>query len=172
MLVITPVTGITLSPTADAYVRDGSSAATNFGTATSLNVKLNTSGFNRDSYLKFDLSSASSITSAKLQFFATSSEGTAITVAAFPVSNTTWTETGITWNNKPALGATQIGSAVVNGTPLVMYQIDVTSYAKSEKMAGRNVITLGLHGPASTSTLCTLNSREAASNGPSLVIAP
>jgi photosystem II stability/assembly factor-like uncharacterized protein len=172
VLVITPVTGITLSPTADAYVRDGSSAATNFGTATSLNVKLNTSGFNRDSYLKFDLSSASSITSAKLQFFATSSEGTAITVAAFPVSNTTWTETGITWNNKPALGATQIGSVVVNGTPLVMYQIDVTSYAKSEKMAGRNVITLGLHGPASTSTLCTLNSREAASNGPSLVITP
>jgi endoglucanase len=170
LLVITPASGITLPPTADAYVRDGTSAATNFGTATMLNVKLNTSGFNRDSYLKFDLSSASSISNATLKFFATSSEGTAITIAAFPVSNTSWTETGITWNNKPALGATQIGSVVVNGTPLVAYQIDVTSYAKSEKAAGRNVITLGLHSPTSTSTLATLNSREAASNGPSLIV--
>ena len=48
----------------------------------------------------------------------------------------------------------------------------MTSYAKSEKMAGRNVITLGLHGPASTSTLATLNSREAASSGPSLLVTP
>ena len=88
------------------------------------------------------------------------------------MTDSSWSETGIIWNNKPALGATQIGSVVVNGTPLVSYQIDVTSYAKSEKMAGRNVITLGLHAPTTTTTLATLNSREATSSGPSLLVAP
>src|SRR5439155_1638968 len=46
------------TPLADAYVRDGSSAALNFGTATDLSTKWDTavnSGNNRDAYLKFDL---------------------------------------------------------------------------------------------------------------------
>src|SRR5689334_18838137 len=47
---------------ADSYVRDGSSASGNFGTATTILVKNSgstNSGFNRWIYLKFDLSAVS-----------------------------------------------------------------------------------------------------------------
>src|SRR5438270_5598869 len=59
----------TLTPLADAYVRDGSYASTNYGSSTALYVKTDTTGFNRDSYLKFDLSSVSSIGSATLRLY-------------------------------------------------------------------------------------------------------
>src|SRR6185295_1128249 len=58
---------------ADSYVRDGSSASGNFGTATTLLVKNSgstNSGFNRWIYLRFDLSSVSgSVSTAKLRLF-------------------------------------------------------------------------------------------------------
>jgi CHRD domain len=158
------------NPIADAHVRDGSSAGTNFGTAQALELKTSTSGFNRDGYLKFALTGASNITSAKLRFFATSSQGTAIPIAAFPVSDTSWSETAITWNNRPARGATQLGSVTVNGAALARYEIDVTSYLRSEKALGHSLVTIGLHATSSTTTLATMNSREAAGNRPELVI--
>ena len=43
-------------PIADAYVRDGSSANTNFGSTADLEVKNRNAGFTRRSYIKFDLS--------------------------------------------------------------------------------------------------------------------
>ena len=47
------------NPTADAYVRDGTSANTNFGSTTDLEVKKGGTGFNRESYIKFDLTGLS-----------------------------------------------------------------------------------------------------------------
>src|SRR3982750_1722841 len=86
---------------ADSYVRDGSSASANFGTATSFLVKNSgtaDSGFNRWIYLRFDLSSISgTVSSAKLRLFGkvdnTASESHS--TALYSVSTTTWTETGI-----------------------------------------------------------------------------
>src|SRR5262249_43105065 len=57
---------INLSPGADAYVRDGTSAGTNFGTTSDLQVKNGGSGFNRITFLKFDISSVSSVNTATL----------------------------------------------------------------------------------------------------------
>jgi hypothetical protein len=45
------VSAVVLNPTADSHVRDGSSANTNFGTATVLEVRT-ASGQNRDAYFK------------------------------------------------------------------------------------------------------------------------
>ena len=49
-----------LNPTADPYVQDGSTDDNkNFGTATTLQVKdSTTTGYNRQSYLKFNISSS------------------------------------------------------------------------------------------------------------------
>src|SRR6266542_1129289 len=47
--------GNTIAPVADAYVRDGTSASTNFGTDPTLAVKTSSSGFNRVSYLRFSM---------------------------------------------------------------------------------------------------------------------
>ena len=59
----------TLNATADSYVQDGSAAGTNFGSATNLVVKNGPTGFNRYSYLKFDLSNVSTINTVQLQLY-------------------------------------------------------------------------------------------------------
>jgi hypothetical protein len=123
----------TMEPVADAYVNDGGSANSNFRTATNLAVKNDggtNTGFNRIAYLKFDVHALTNAQSARLILTPNKVDGTA-TLAYELVTNDSWTETGITWNNRPA------GSGVIVtnltgytvGTPVV---VDVTSVAVSQ----------------------------------------
>jgi PKD repeat protein len=170
-----------LTPTADAYVRGGSANANqNFGSATTLTVQQNnSSGSNRWTYVKFDLSSVPSVTSAKLRLFGALSATTSVTVqtAAFSVSNTTWIESGtggITWNNKPASGSTALATVTMvnNSTTQRWYEWDVTAYLQQEKAAGRNVVTLALKNLANSSPFDRFNSKEATSNRPEVFVVP
>jgi parallel beta-helix repeat protein len=158
---------VVLNPTADSHVRDGSSANTNFGTAAVLEVRT-ASGQNRDAYLKFDLTGMSGITDVKLRINAALSGNGSVATSAYSVPTTTWTETGITWNNRPALGS-QLSTATVSGTSNAWYELDVTAYVQSEVAAGRPVISLGLHA-ASSNRIVNVKSRESATNKPELVV--
>ena len=168
-----------LTPTADAYVQDGSSAGTNFGTVTPLKLQTGStanSGLNNDAYFKFDMSGVEQrITSAKLRVYAALSVAGSVSTSAYSVANTSWIESGasnIIWNNKPALSATAItgATATINTTTYATYDIDVTSYVKGEKSADRDVVSLALHNPAASSVNIILNSREAAANKPQLIV--
>ncbi|MEN3327397.1 MAG: hypothetical protein V7638_2204 [Acidobacteriota bacterium] len=166
-----PATTLNLTPAADAHVRDGSSANTNFGTATTIEVQSSgTTGENRDAYFKFDLSSVGDINNGKLRIFASTSAAGSLTTSVYPVSNTTWTEAAINWNNRPALGTPALSSVTINGTTFQTYELDVTGYLISEKLAGRNTITLALHNPSNSTIFVKVNSKEAASNKPQLAI--
>jgi hypothetical protein len=163
---------VALTTIADAYVRDGSYAAMNFGTEKTLYAKLNaTSGYNRDSYFKFNLASmASGVYSARLRFFASLSAAGTLGTSAYGVADTTWTETGLTWNNRPALGG-RLGDAAVTDTTYAWYEIDVTGYVRSELAAGRTTIGLALHNLTTTpSPVVQINSRESAANWPQLIV--
>jgi PKD repeat protein len=167
----------TLAPTADAYVRGGSSAGTNFGSATTLTVQENSSSSNdRWSYVKIDLTSVPSITNAKLRLFGalSATTGTTVQTAAYAVASTSWTEAGLTWNNKPALGATALATVTMvnSSTTARWYEWDVTAYLQQEKAAGRNVVTLGLKNLATSTPNDVFNSRQATSNHPELLVVP
>jgi N-acetylneuraminic acid mutarotase len=97
-------TNITLSPVADAFVRNGSYAAKNYGGDPYLVVKTATSsGYTRSSYLKFSLSNVSSISSAKLRIYGRNVDNTkTISLSSYGVNNDSWTKVGITFNNAPA----------------------------------------------------------------------
>lgn len=92
----------TFAPVADAYVKS-SSAGSNFGADVTLRV-------DGDpvvrSYLRFDVSipAGTTITGAMLQVY-TSSATASSGIRALAVANTTWSETGITFANAPAVGA-------------------------------------------------------------------
>lgn len=92
---------VTLTATADSYVSSGSTGS-NYGTASVLGVDARPTEI---SYLKFDLGTYAgrTITEATLQLRATSS-GSSGTQNVKLVSDGSWTETGITYDNKPALG--------------------------------------------------------------------
>jgi hypothetical protein len=160
-----------LAPTADAHVKDGASAAANFGTVATMEAQASaTSGENRDAYFKFDLTTSGDISSAKLRVFAALAVAGSVSTSVYPVSNTAWTETALTWNNKPPLGSPVLDTKTVNGTAFAWYEFDVTNYLAGEKRAGRNVVTLALHNPSTSATFIKLNSKEATTNKPELVI--
>lgn len=102
---LTPDT-VNLSPVADSYVYDAAgSVDSNFGTATNFVVKKGGAGFNRESYLRFDVPASSGIlVGAAVKLYALTASTPGIHAVA-KVDDNTWTETGITWNNKPVAGS-------------------------------------------------------------------
>ena len=165
---------LSLNPTADAHVRGGNNATANYGTATSWEVKTSTTTKeNRDAYLKFDLNSlgtVGSLSSVKLRFYGHLSASGSLTTTLYGVSNTTWTETGINWNNKPARGSA-LGTKTLTGTTYGWCELDVTAYVQQELNAGRRIISLAFHDSANTNQNIQANSREASTNKPVLVVA-
>ncbi|NSL88697.1 DNRLRE domain-containing protein [Chitinophaga sp. Mgbs1] len=167
-----------LKPTNDAYVRDGSNAAITHGTTDStwLITKVSPAGqLNnaREAYLAFDLTStAGNVSAVVLKVYGKVDGTTAISVpvAVYPVSNTTWSEKTITWNNKPASGTTQLASTVLTNDSARYYTWDVTSYVQSELAAGRKKISLVLKSLQAHDPRIFLNAKEAGANPPQLSV--
>jgi len=93
-----PTTTMTFSPSADAYARLAR-PSTNYGTNSSLMVSGGTASF--ETYLKFTVNGLPGVVqSAKLRLYVTN--GTIDGPAVYG-TNPTWTETALTWNNRPAI---------------------------------------------------------------------
>ncbi len=133
----------TLYPTADSYVQNTSSTS-NFGTATTLRIQQGATT-KRHGYMKFDLNSLSgtTVTSAKLRLVLNYRSATGATVKAFGCSTDSWTESGITYANMPAIG-TELASVSNCDTVGTRYEWTVTSYINTE-FAGDKTATLILH---------------------------
>jgi hypothetical protein len=167
-----------LSPQQDAYVRDGTNAGTAFGStdAASLVTKVAPSGQlnnNRETYLTFDLSSISgTVTAATLKIFGhtESSSDANVGVGAYAVSNTTWAESSITWNNKPASASAALATATVTDVTGRYYNWNITSYIQSEIAAGHTKVSFVLKNQQTTSGRLLWNSKETGSNAPQLTI--
>jgi hypothetical protein len=175
--VVVNVPDVKLAPTADSYVRDGNSSNNNFGAALTLEVqKASGTGSNRWTYLKFDTSSVGAASSVRLRLFGNLSAvtGTTVRTRVFSVSNTTWSETGIKWNNKPSVGSTALDVETIanNTTAGRWYEWDVTAYVQQQKAAGKHVISLALKNEANSGPQAVFRSRQSAINQPELVLVP
>lgn len=168
----------TLNAQQDAYVRDGSNAGTAFGStdASELVTKVAPSGQtgnNRESYLTFDISSITgTISGVSLKVFGNTqdSRDANIGVGAYSVSTTTWAESTITWNNKPASSSSPLATTTVTDATGRYYTWNVTSYAQSEKTAGHTKISFALKNQATTQGQLIWSSKETGSNPPQLVV--
>ncbi len=165
-------TSVALAPAADTYAQSGAAAGQNFGKSPQLVVKINPPDLTRIAYLKFDLAGAASkITKAVLRVYGGREGGkSSANISVSGAADTTWTETGLTWNNKPALGAKMGATPVTSAQKYYLW--DVTSYLQAQKAAGAASVTLAL-------TMDTLpadgfrsnfNSREAGSSPPQLAL--
>ena len=149
----------TLAPVADALVKS-TSATKNYGTLDAL--RLRNGGTTSDtyvSYLKFAVSGLGGApASAKLRLFAT--DGGPDGGSVFRAGNA-WTETGITWSNRPAVTGGSLASAgtVANGA---WVDFDVTS-----AVTGNGEVTFAVTTTSSNSVYFT--SREGV-NKPQLVL--
>jgi hypothetical protein len=158
--------------TADAYVRAGSNANNNYGNQNQLITQLaSTAGNTFETYVMFDVGQHCTVSSVKLRLFGRLSNNNPLNVpvSAYSVANTAWTETGITWNNKPPEGSLLTTTTIANNTQ-AWYEWDITSYVQSELAAGRHIIAIALKNPSVTSNQAVFNSRQASSNKPAVVV--
>jgi len=164
----------TLTPIADAYVNGGKDANNNFGSEiTLLNQKNSSVNKTFESYLKFDISSFSAnVSSAKLRLNGrlNNTQTPSIPVEVHNSTNTSWLENTITWNNKPAADAAILATININSTTNQYYEWDVTQHIASLRNSGVNTVTLKLVNSNSTNNQVVFNSKEAAANGPQLVV--
>ncbi|HEX3165977.1 MAG TPA: PQQ-dependent sugar dehydrogenase [Chitinophagaceae bacterium] len=164
---------ITLDPIADAYVNGGKNANNNFGPATSLIAQTNSSpNKSFETFLKFDISTISAnVSSATLRVNGrlNNTQTPSIAVEAHNVTNTSWLENSITWNNKPAAQPV-LASVNVNSTTNQYYQWNLTQLIDDLRNTGINSVAIKLINTNSTNNQVIFNSKEAASNRPELVI--
>jgi len=159
---------------ADTYVRAGSSASTSFGAVPEMIVKFSaTPDYQRQGYVKLDVSAVQPSDTVTLRLFGHLSDTRAanVTTQVLSVADTSWPETGLNWNNKPAAG-TAIGSVIVSGTTGQWYNIDLTSYAQAQRALGATQISIALTGgTVDTLPYVTFSSRESGVH-PQLLIGP
>ncbi|GGB78702.1 CBM96 family carbohydrate-binding protein [Dyadobacter sediminis] len=171
---VIPVTSVTLKPVADAYVRDGSYSAANYGYLPELDVKNATgdASVKRSSYIRFQLPQSVKAGSAKLRIYGHNHENSkSVSVHAYGVNNDTWTENGIVKNNAPAASSASLGYVAVNNA-YKYYEIDVTSYVKAQQASGETLVSLMLTDPNNRNIRLVFNSKEAGSYPPELIIQP
>ena len=160
----TPTT-ITVSPAKDAMVKFAA-AGSNFGTQNQLQVS-NQTNFQKQVFLQFNISTSqvpigATVTGATLLVASQSNSSGLVNAKA--VGNTTWSETGITWNNKPSMGVT-LGTGDSSHSAGVDSTWNVTSH-----ITGSGNYTIGLD--TTNSGDINFHSREAtdANNRPLLQI--
>ena len=157
---------------ADAYVRGGQYAATNFGSSPELITKFSTTtAYLRESYLKLDISSVSpgDRVSLRLAGWLSDTRASSVTTHIYHVSSSAWLESGITWNNKPAAVSSPAASLVVSGTATRWYQVDLTNLVQAQRSAGQSTVSIVLKNTADTLPYVGFGSRESV-NKPELVV--
>ena len=135
----------TFTPTADAYVDNSSGQSNkNFGTATTLLVA--NSG-DKKSYLLFNVTGlpAGTISGATLRVFATVADAAGF--AAHSSATTSWTETGIKYNNAPTYSASlgTSGAVTANNWASVGVSAAVTSTGLKTLVIDKNGTSNGTY---------------------------
>jgi hypothetical protein len=143
-------TRVRIYASADSYVEGGGQAGVNFGSAKTMLVKTVSpepvsGAYVRAAYLEFDLSAVAGaeIASASLALNgAVIDASTArMRVDVHSVSGD-WTETGITWTNKPAMGGS-VGDLVMDRTAEYR-EVDVTALVRDSATGTAPTMSVGL----------------------------
>jgi hypothetical protein len=171
-----------LTPTADTWVQGADAFRdTNYGTSPEMQVKrtLNPgAGRGRRGFLRFDTSSITgTILSAKLRIYARLTEESLPPTGMIvqKVIDTTWGETTMTWNNQPLVASpTALAQITVMNATSQYYEFDLTGFIQQERAEGRPIVSFRLINQSPTGisgvSYTVVNSREAASSHPQLVI--
>ena len=159
----------TLAPVADTWVGSDATTTTH-GSDTAL-YSVTSSSLTKISYLKFDLGALAgkTLTGASLKMTTTtnSSSGSPSVQNVYRAADTTWSESAMTYANKPALGTTVLGSpcrAAARPRPATRS----SSPRRTLQSAVGGQLTLAVKGAAADTFY--VNSKEAASARPQLVL--
>ena len=147
---------LTFTPVADAYVYQ-SNPTTNYGTSNLL--RADGSPIMR-SYLRFNLQGINgTVQRVTLRIYANSASSSGYDIGN--VTDNTWAESTINYNNAPAIGSS-VGTSGAFGAG-VWTTVDVTSL-----VTGNGTLNLGLY--TTSATAISFNSQQSSINGPQLIV--
>ncbi|MGB5420086.1 DUF7594 domain-containing protein [Algibacter sp.] len=161
----TPTFNTTLTTTADAHIKGGSSSP--FGGNNNLTASSGaTSGDQRTIYMRFDLTAATGIEDAVVRIYANETQaGTSILDSGSPITvyETTngWDEATIVDSNAPALGNVITTTYLTDANQY--YEWNISEYAKANE---GNEITVAFKIAPSNSLSNKFNSRENVAGNP------
>lgn len=152
---------------ADAFVRSGAYAAQSFGTGTRLDVDGESEGTIKEAYLRFRLPTLPRVSRARLRVYVNNGANTGPTVRTF---SRLFDERTVTWNNRPpasVYGTTvaTIGSASTGAWK----EIDLTTTVQGMQAQTPTPVLQVAFLPRSSDSFW-MNSREASSNRPELIL--
>jgi hypothetical protein len=164
-----PPGSTTLAPVADTWV--GSDATTTaHGSDTALYSV--TGSPTKVTYLKFDLKAlaGATLTGATLKVTTTSGaySGSPSAQNVYPVSDTSWSESAMTWATAPALGSQVLGSVPANSAPGTTYTVTLPPSALQQAATAGGLVTLAVKSAAADAFY--VNSKEATTARPQLVL--
>jgi chitodextrinase len=157
-------TTATFAPTSDARVEQATPTA-NFGTSSTLSADQSSTA-QIESYLMFNVTGLTGpVTSAKLRVWTTTGSTSPSTngPAVSGVADSSWTEAGLTWNNRPTGGASVDNAGALTADTMVEYNV-------TPLVTGNGTISLKLTPDSTDGT--SFNSRQGSDSTkrPQLVI--
>jgi Calcineurin-like phosphoesterase len=162
-----PGGGVTVTANADSFVQSDVPTAAH-GADPALYVDSSPA---KVTYLKFDTSALAGKTLAaatlRISTTSSSSSGSPDTQVVHPVSDSGWTESGLTYNTRPAVGAANLGSVSATASNTT-YSIALNASQLQSLVGGQ--LTLALDSTGGSGDAFYVNSREAAANRPQLVL--
>jgi parallel beta-helix repeat protein len=162
-----PATPATLAPTHDAQVRGDMYNGGNYGTSNLMDVRMHSNpadGRNRQAYITFDLSSVAAITNGTIRLYQPANTFTgSVGISVYAVPDTTWDESTLTWQNKPAPSGSALATTTVTqgSSTGTWYEWDVTAYLQAEKAAGRNLVSFVFIATTDIGTPVRFSTKEA-----------
>ncbi|WP_420111050.1 DUF7594 domain-containing protein, partial [Pseudactinotalea sp.] len=127
-------TQMTIPAVRDGYVRDGEWSDDSFGHLSAMSVKDGRSavGYTRQAFLAFDLTDVpvENLVSATLHVWSSVAVDRTMEVAVHQ-AGTDWTEPGLTWNTRPAIESTPVGT-FLSPSSREELTVDVTALVQSE----------------------------------------
>lgn len=160
----------------DSFVRgtgpQGNYADTNYdGERLIVKESPTDAAFSRRTYMKFDVSEFSSITSATLNFSGNQSSGSVFTISIHSIDDVddTWSESNLTWKNAPSIPNTVITTFNTNGdiggsTDYDLYAIDLTSHIQEEVSSGNKIVSIVFTDAALTNEQFRIYHKEGATD--------
>lgn len=156
--------------TMDAFVHEHQPSA-NFGQEPVLEVAdlpNALGGGDRIAFMKADLNlSGTAVQSVTLNVYVTAPPASPVTLALKGYTSAQWTESGITWNNRPVTGGANLGTVRVTGGG--WYSADVTAYVVAAAAAGLTP-TFQWSDPNTSGIVVSLASSKNSDNKPYLLV--
>ena len=172
LLFTASASALTVTPSDDATLRDGTHSATPNGSGATLEVKSDGVGFNREALLKFSFTGyTGSQCGRALLRLSVASAGTDVnrTLKVYGMASDTWSETSVTWDNGPATttNSTQLDFHLTSG---LTYEADVTAMVNGQMSDKVITFTVTNEGAATANGQIAFHSRTATNLRPQLVI--